>query len=68
MNTRFLMKNNDFALLPSVHSFGCLGNYHRSCHSERSLRSEDVCPIVRLLCDEALLGFATEKFLAKNQE
>ena len=25
-------------------------------HSERSLRSEDLCPIARLLCDEYLFA------------
>jgi hypothetical protein len=34
------------------------------CHSERSLRSENLCPIVRLLCDEFLvLGFSRRRLV-----
>jgi hypothetical protein len=36
------------------------------CHSERSLQSEDLGPIARLLCDEALFSWvlARKRFLA----
>jgi hypothetical protein len=57
MNTRYLIKNIGFALLPSIHGFSRLYNRSKNCHSERSLRSE-----------ESLLRFAKERSLAKNQE
>jgi hypothetical protein len=36
------------------------------CHSERSLRSEDRCPIARLLCDESLVSLLGAAPLVSN--
>jgi hypothetical protein len=35
------------------------------CHSERSLQSEDLGPIARLLCDEALFSWVLAKTISR---
>jgi hypothetical protein len=54
MNTCDVLKSIGFALLASGRGISPLYNRTQNCHSERSLQSEDLCPIARLFCDESL--------------